>query len=135
MVEVFTPQHFHLMFLGTPKTTFTDPETAKQMLLELVASVGMVPVTVPQASYVATPGNEGLTGSINLATSHIAFHCWDNVPMLQFDLYSCCPFYVDSVLKVLDKYYTGFDSHKYRLIDRVTFEVLEASQNVGQIYR
>lgn len=135
MVDVFVPQHFHLMFKGSPQSTFTDPEIAKQMLIEMVSTVGMVPVTAPQASYVSTPGNEGLTGSINLATSHIAFHCWDNTPLLQFDLYSCCSFNIEAVMHVLNKYYSSFSSYKYRLIDRMTFDVIEASENIGQVYR
>lgn len=127
MTEKFVPKHFHLMLKATPKRTFSNPEYAKTMLFDLVRAVNMIPVTTPQAVYVEVPGNEGLTGSINLATSHVAFHVWDHDSLLQFDLYSCCSFEVEAVLTTLKKYFSDFSSYKYVLIDRENFETIEAA--------
>lgn len=110
-MEKFNPQHYHLVlslepvnlgfsrdnFLGA-KLTYNKVEQleiergGKRMLLGLVEAVKMVPVTLPQVKYVDYPGNEGPTGSINLATSHIAFHYWTETGRLELDLYSCKPF-------------------------------------------
>jgi len=47
-------------------------------------------VAGPTSVYVNEPGNEGITGTVTLATSHASIHVWDNVKpaMFQFDLYS-----------------------------------------------
>ena len=99
----------------------TSPKVAKQYLKELVHKIGMNPVTKPQAYYVQDAGNEGLTASINLATSHIAFHCWDYSKLLMLDVYSCKEFNPKDVLSVTAHYFYGFEDYQYQLMDRYTF--------------
>lgn len=108
-----------MMFKLISLEPLLDPEEAKSFLKQLVYNIEMVPVTEPQAVFVEDLGNEGLTGSINLATSHIAFHNWTNSGLLMLDVYSCCSFDVDVVLKVVD-YYWKLDQEEVRLfqIDR-----------------
>jgi len=77
---------------------------ALDFLETLVRKIGMVPVTKPQATYVTDLGNEGFTGSINLATSHIAFHCWDETGLLMLDVYSCRTFNEEVVYKHIEDY-------------------------------
>lgn len=123
-MEKFVPIHQHLMIRANPTKTFTDPDKGKEMLREIVSRIGMVPVTEPQCVFVDFPGNEGLTGSINLATSHIAFHMWDNDLKLQLDVYSCKTFDSKVVLEVIKKYYQDLTSYEFLTIDRETFTVL-----------
>jgi S-adenosylmethionine/arginine decarboxylase-like enzyme len=60
----------------------------------------MVVVAGPTSVYVNEPGNEGLTGTVTLATSHSSIHIWDNLelPMVQFDIYSCKCFTLEEVM-------------------------------------
>lgn len=98
---------------------------AKRFLLDIVEAIQMMPVTQPQAVMVTDSGNEGLTGSINLATSHIAFHNWTSNGLLMLDVYSCCSFDMDVVLKVVDKYWK---------IDKSELYVQEVDRNDNNMY-
>lgn len=102
---MFKPIHKHLIIKADVEYTITEPAEGKMLLLEVVAEADMTPVTQPQAVYVPEAGNEGLTGSINLATSHAAFHIWDKKKLLMFDLYSCKYFDEEKVIKLLTTYF------------------------------
>ena len=87
---MFVPNHLHLLVKGNIKT---PPKTEKMLNIwfsQLVNNVGMKVVAGPTSVYVNEPGNEGITGTVTLATSHASIHVWDNVKpaMFQFDLYS-----------------------------------------------
>lgn len=113
----FVPIHKHLLIRATVLRFPTDPDEMNKHLRELVRLVDMSPVTHPQSVYVAEPGNEGLTGSINLATSHIAYHHWENNKLLMLDLYSCKCFNEDIVIRYLDDNF-NLSSIRYKIIDR-----------------
>ena len=98
---MFVPNHLHLLVKGYIKT---PPKTEKVLNIwftQLVQNVGMKVVAGPTSVYVDEPGNEGLTGTVTLATSHASIHIWDNMnpAMFQFDLYSCSDFTPKQVLK------------------------------------
>jgi len=63
-------------------------------------------VAGPTSIYVNEPGNEGVTGTVTLATSHACIHVWDNdePPMFQFDIYSCKEFSTEEVIEHLNKF-------------------------------
>lgn len=88
-------------------------------LNNLVSQIGMKAVFPARAKYVAAPGNEGITASINIETSHIAFHIWDSEfpSRVQFDLYTCGDLDVHEVLDVLDHRFE-FSSGSWLLLDR-----------------
>jgi S-adenosylmethionine/arginine decarboxylase-like enzyme len=94
----------------------------------------MKAVTRPQAVYITADGNEGITGSINLATSHIAGHVWDTSELLMFDIYSCKPFDSDAVVAKLASYFDGFRDVHWLYVDREKFNVaLYRADNLGNI--
>ena len=103
---MFTPNHLHLLVKGS----FAKPPKSEDQLNDwfrkLVNTVRMVVVAGPTSTYVDEPGNEGITGTVTLATSHSSMHVWDaeSPPLFQFDIYSCCEFEVDEVLKCLDDF-------------------------------
>ena len=78
----------------------------------------MVVVAGPTSVYVNEPGNEGMTGTVTLATSHASIHIWDKYqpPMIQFDIYSCSHFSVEEILVHLDEF--ELLSGEYIFIDR-----------------
>jgi S-adenosylmethionine/arginine decarboxylase-like enzyme len=117
-MEKFTPYHQHLIikgyFLNPPKeVTILD-----KWFVELVELVGMRVAAGPTSVYVTDLGNEGLTGTVTLYTSHASLHVWDNeIPSLfQFDIYSCKKFDIFDVIGKLN----DFDLYEYQyiLIDR-----------------
>ena len=116
---MFTPNHLHLLVKGNIKT---PPKTEKLLNIwfgQLVTNVGMKVVAGPTSVYVNEPGNEGITGTVTLATSHASIHVWDmdNPPMFQFDLYSCSEFTAKQVLDHIDDWFGLIEAH-YQMIDR-----------------
>jgi S-adenosylmethionine/arginine decarboxylase-like enzyme len=126
----FIPNHLHLIVKGH----FTNPPKEVNVLndwfIRLVEKVRMVVVAGPTSVYVNEEGNEGLTGTVTLATSHGSFHCWDNTtpPMFQFDLYSCSEFNVNEVIEHLNEF--KLISYTYMMIDRNDddFKVISSGQ-------
>jgi S-adenosylmethionine/arginine decarboxylase-like enzyme len=116
---VFTPNHLHLLVKGNIKTPPQTEKVLNNWFSELVNNVGMKVVAGPTSVYVNEPGNEGITGTVTLATSHASIHVWDmdNPPMFQFDLYSCSEFTAKQVLDHIDDWFELIEAH-YQMIDR-----------------
>ena len=103
---MFTPNHLHLLVKGHIKNPPKSEEILNQWFKELVNKVRMVVVAGPTSVYVDEPGNEGITGTVTLATSHAAIHVWDKQEpaMFQFDIYSCSCFKVSEVIEHLNEF-------------------------------
>lgn len=118
MPEEFVPYHQHLLV----KCWVTNPPKKEEQLnkwfIHLVNTVGMKVVGGPTSVYVSDPGNEGLTGTVTLATSHSSIHIWDNLelPMVQFDIYSCKCFELEQVMKCFEPW--GIVNAEWVMIDR-----------------
>lgn len=115
---MFRPIHKHLLVRGFIKAPFKSDRAAKEFLVNLVHLVGMQPVTEPQAVYVGDAGNEGFTGSINLATSHAAFHIWDRNGLLMFDIYSCKDFDENLVIDFIHEHLIFVEKPATLVLDR-----------------
>lgn len=125
----FMPIHQHLVIRAISDNPITDEQEGKQFLLDLVSEIEMTPVTEPQSVNVRSLGNEGLTGSINLSNSHIAYHCWEETGLLQLDVYSCTCFDVLDTLQFIKRAW-GLSEIRYSIINRedlsfYDFKVLE----------
>jgi S-adenosylmethionine/arginine decarboxylase-like enzyme len=118
MKEHFVPNHLHLIVKGYVSNPPRETGVLNDWFVRLVNKVRMVVVAGPTSVYVSDPGNEGLTGTVTLATSHASIHVWDNdvPPMFQFDIYSCSVFTVEEVLEHLNEF--GLISFEYICIDR-----------------
>lgn len=130
---MFTPNHLHLLVKGNIKTPPQMEKVLNNWFSELVNNVGMKVVAGPTSVYVNEPGNEGITGTVTLATSHASIHVWDNdnPPMFQFDLYSCCEFSPKVVLNHIDDWFGLIEAH-YQMIDRNgnDFKIIESGHFV-----
>ena len=115
---MFNPNHLHLIIRGYVANPPKAEEVLNNWLTTLVHKVGMQVVAGPTSVYVDEPGNEGITGTITLATSHAAIHIWDaKVPgLVQFDIYSCKEYSIESVLDHFNEF--GLVSYEWIYIDR-----------------
>ena len=100
----FIPYHQHLLVRGFCEKPFTSSEDLNKWFIELVHNVDMEVVAGPTSVYVDEEGNEGVTGTVTLATSHSSIHIWDSqVPSLfQFDIYSCKKYDIQQVINHLN---------------------------------
>ncbi len=120
----FKPIHQHVIIKAYSSQPIKDEEKGKQFLLDLVSLVNMKPVSKPVSIYISDEGNEGLTGSINLATSHAAYHVWDNTGLLMADLYSCTDFNTNEVIEFfIDKW--NLSEVQYSTINRNQFNIYD----------
>jgi len=122
---VFVPNHLHLLVKGYIKTPPKTDKVLNIWFTQLVNNVGMKVVAGPTSVYVDEPGNEGITGTVTLATSHASIHVWDaeKPAMFQFDLYSCSDYTPQQVLKHIDEWF-GLESATWQFIDRNTDEFI-----------
>ena len=128
---MFVPNHLHLLVKGYVKNPPKTAETLNVWLSELVSKVDMKVVAGPTSVYVDEPGNEGVTGTITLATSHAAIHIWDaeEPAMFQFDIYSCKDYDPNVVLNHIN---TNFDLKEayWSFIDRNKDEFFELRNGI-----
>lgn len=123
---MFVPNHLHLLVKGYVHNPPTSKQVVNNFFIDLVRRVRMVVVAGPTSVYVDEPGNEGVTGTVTLATSHAAIHVWDAVepPMFQFDIYSCSEFTPEEVLDEINSHFK-LKSATWLFIDRNNNEFME----------
>jgi len=117
---MFKPYHQHLLIKGTIRKATKSTEHLNDWFRSLVKKVGMEVVGGPTSVYVDDLGNEGLTGTVTLATSHSSIHIWDAAdPMFfQFDIYSCKCYDIKTVI-----------DHLHEEFDLIEFEWVEIDRN------
>jgi S-adenosylmethionine/arginine decarboxylase-like enzyme len=132
---MFVPNHLHLLVKGYISNPPKSEEVLNQWFRELVNKVGMVVVAGPTSVYVNELGNEGITGTVTLATSHASIHVWDAIhpSMFQFDLYSCSDFTPEQVLNHINEHF-NLQSATYQFIDRndMEFKLIDSGKWVAE---
>ena len=128
---MFVPNHLHLLVKGYISHPPKSEEKLNQCFRELVNKVGMVVVAGSTSVYVNELGNECITGTVTLATSHASIHVWDAIypSMFQFDLYSCSEFTPEQVLNHIDENF-DLQSATWQFIDRngMEFELIDSGK-------
>ncbi len=116
---MFIPNHLHLLVKGYVKNPPRSEEILNNWFKELVEKVRMKVVAGPTSVYVDEPGNEGITGTVTLATSHSSIHVWDaqDPAMFQFDIYSCSEFSPEEVLGHINEHFDLQEAY-WSFIDR-----------------
>jgi len=104
MKDLFIPNHLQFICIGK---CINPPKTVLELnewLISLVNKVDMKILSGPSSVIVDDePGNEGITGTVVLSTSHACIHFWDleNPPYFQFDIYSCKEYSTDTIIEHL----------------------------------
>lgn len=123
--------HLHLLINAQIKNPPgpNDCEKINDFMRGMVSHVRMKIMLEPVSAWCNDPGNEGMTSTVILTTSHCAMHIW-NFPephnsIMQFDLYSCAPFNVSEVMEFIEKNFTVMGA-SYKFLDRESgFNILD----------
>lgn len=96
--------HKHLILNAIVASPINDEESCKKFLTDLVEVVDMEILVPASAKYCDIPGNEGVTGTVIITTSHMSIHIWPQQPKpyIRMDVYSCKDFDKEKVLKFVD---------------------------------
>ncbi len=110
--------HQHLLLRAFVTDPIRDEEESNRWLTEVVEAVNMKVACPAKSTYVNEVGNEGITGSINLSTSHLAWHCWDHISpaRIELDIYSCSCFNLETIVSKVSE--MGLVGYHYMMIDR-----------------
>lgn len=115
--------HLHLLVNARIKNP-PGPEDCNKIndfMRGMVEHVRMKIMVEPNTAWCSDIGNEGITSTVILTTSHCAMHIWNfpepNTSMMQFDLYSCSPFSAEEVLEYISKNFEVI-SAGYKFLDR-----------------
>ncbi len=93
-------------------------EAINDWLERLAHALAMKVLSGPHSCICTEVGNEGVTGFVVLSTSHCSIHVWNKaeVPFARIDVYSCIPFEVAKVVKLINEFRPS--SYEYIVIDR-----------------
>ncbi len=119
-------RHKHLLIAVDCRYPPKDSEHAELFLSFLIKQVDMAiakdPSLMknPHGYYCNLPGNEGVTATGILETSHCAIHSWntESPAKLQVDLYSCREFDVAQIIDLVNSF--NILKGSYMVIDRDT---------------
>jgi S-adenosylmethionine/arginine decarboxylase-like enzyme len=97
--------HKHLILNAYVNNPIIDEESCKKFLLDLTKIVEMDVLIDPVAKYCDIPGNEGVTGTIVITTSHMSIHVWpqEENSYIRMDIYSCKDFDEKKVVDFVDE--------------------------------
>lgn len=123
--------HQHLLLRAFLTNPPVKEEVLNQWMTELVDDIGMKVVVPARSKYVEAEGNEGLTGSVNIETSHMAIHIWSaqSPARVEMDVYSCDCFELETILNKLKEF--GLEKYHHMMIDRNGEEFRVTEQTCG----
>lgn len=119
-------KHIHILLKAeVAYPEILNIEQLKGWAERIVRSQGLEPVAGPFVSMVEDEGNRGPTGGVHIKTSHFAFHIWDELGVIQADLYTCGDLNIDLFIDQFAVFSPL--SIEYLVIDRQDgFKILEA---------
>ncbi|MFQ5729526.1 MAG: S-adenosylmethionine decarboxylase, partial [Waddliaceae bacterium] len=99
MTSQFGP-HLMLDCRQCNKEKISSMDYVFQILSELPEFIGMTKISQPHVFHYAgrIPEDEGITGVVIIAESHITFHPFTEKDFFFFDLFSCKPFDLDRTI-------------------------------------
>lgn len=94
-------QHVMIDLYGCSPTLLEDEPLLRQVLADYPDRIGMERVSPVVLSHIKTsnPLDEGMSGFVIIATSHVSLHAWPSYGMLNLDVFSCEDFSVEEVVR------------------------------------
>lgn len=105
IMELYGCDHASLQDRTLLETTFDRLPLVLDM--QRVSPVTIYPITT------SDPRDDGLSGFVVIATSHIAFHAWPGYNTLSCDVFSCEPYHTEEVLAYLQAIFQSKDVEVY----------------------
>lgn len=103
--------HITLDLKGCPKSVLSDLSLHFNYLKTLPESIKMTPITqpyvFPYSGIVA--GDEGITGIVIIAESHISVHSFENKGFCFIDIFSCKSFDLEKAIEITKKIFKPQD--------------------------
>jgi S-adenosylmethionine decarboxylase len=92
-------RHVMLDLYGCNPDLLADEAHLRRILDEFPARLNMQKVSPVELRYIETgnPLDDGYSGFVIIATSHVSLHAWPPYRMVNIDLFSCNDFDVDEV--------------------------------------
>jgi len=126
------PLHKHILIRGYCNNPPKDGQIVYYWLKEFVEKIGMKIIRGPFSAYIDAEGNRGMTATVMIETSHIAFHVWDesDPSLVQFDLYTCSELNTSVVLQEIEKFF-NMTQYEYLLYDRESgFKLIDGGRKI-----
>ena len=116
-------QHVMLDLYGCDPVLLEDEAFLRHILDEYPNVIGMEKVSPVELRNIKTsnPLDDGCSGFVIIATSHVSLHAWPPYGMVNLDIFSCEPFDVSDVLE--------FATTKFQTQDVEVYEVERATRS------
>lgn len=108
--------HMHMIVTAKIDHASVPGHVLKEWIEDVVHSVNMKVISGPHVVYSDVKDNEGWTGIAVLDFSHISVHLWPNDNLIEFDLFSCKDFDVNTVIDHLR--FFGLIDYSVKIINR-----------------
>ena len=122
MANSILREHKHVIVRAYVSNPPINATALSEWCTDVISSVGMKCVSGPHLVYSQMEGNKGYTAIAVLDFSHLAIHCWDEISpaLIEFDLFSCKNFDIETVLTKLNEF--GIVSYSTLVVDRDDFD-------------
>lgn len=93
-------RHVLLDLYGCDPALLADEAHLRRTLDEYPARIGMLKVSPVELRFIRTsnPLDDGYSGFVIIATSHVSLHAWPPYGMINIDIFSCNEFNVDEAI-------------------------------------
>lgn len=122
MSKQIVREHKHVIVRAYVNNPPSSEKQLSDWCIDCINMVGMRVIGGPLVVYSDMEGNKGYTAVAILDFSHLSIHCWDEISpgLIEFDLFSCKDFDVESVINKLNDF--GLVSYSHIVVDRDDFD-------------
>lgn len=122
MANSILREHKHVIVRAYVKNPPVNATALSEWCTDVITSVGMKCIGGPLVVHSDMEGNAGYTAVAILDFSHLAIHSWDEISpaLIEFDLFSCKNFDIETVLTKLNEF--GIVSYSTLIVDRDDFD-------------
>ena len=111
--------HKHLLVraeVNSPPLYNYSSDGLNKEIKNLIKHIDMEILSGPHSAYCEEPGNKGWSSTAIITTSSTTFHSWDEVGLIQLDVYSCKDFRIRDVFTWLAQF--DIERLDYKYLDR-----------------